>query len=281
MGINEHFFDVLSVFPDAQLIKEGGQKAVFLINHPSYGKCVLKVGVYSRPQTLERIQREVRTLREIDSTYYPKNYDFQLLDGNRFLIFEQYVECNPLSSCLGNYTNPSDALNLLSQLVTGLVILWNKQIVHRDLKPDNILIANSGQPIIIDLGIARLLVEESLTQTVAFCGPATPAYAAPEQLLNRKSNIDIRTDQFNLGIITLQLLLGGIHPFDPAIVGAGVNITENILQGRWFREIFQRQDLQFLCPLIEKLLGREPYMRFRSSETLIKQIGYCIEKANS
>lgn len=277
MGIAENFQDILATFPDAQLLKEGGQKAVFLITHPKYGKAVLKVGNYASSQTLERIQREVRTLREIDSAYYPKIFDFQVLPDNRFLIIEQYVDCIPLSSCLDQYADPIKVLVLLRELVIGLKIIWEKQIVHRDIKPDNILIASNGQPIIIDLGIARLLNEESLTQTLALRGPATPLYAGPEQLLNRKANIDIRTDQFNLGIITLQLLMKGIHPFDPAIVGAGENIVENILAGRWYRGVFSNPDILCLQPLVEKLLGKEPYMRFRTPDTLMRQIDECLE----
>lgn len=272
MAIADNFADILALYPNAIPLKEGGQKAVFLIEHPKYGKCVLKVGVFSRPQTLQRIQREVETLRNIDSSYYPKNYDFQILDANRFVILEQYVECLPLSSCEDRYTNPKDVLLLLRELVVGLEILWKKQIVHRDLKPDNILITPLGHPIIIDLGIARLLSEESLTQTIAPRGPATPAYAAPEQLLNRKTKIDFRTDLFNLGIITLQLLMGGAHPFDPAIVGIGNSEMDNILQGIWNKDILKKEENKFLLPLIEKLLGKEPYMRFRSPELLLHQI---------
>jgi len=278
MGIADNFTDILSLYPSAAPIKQGGQKAVFLIDHQDLGKCVLKVGIYSRPQTLERIVREVKTLREIDSPYYPKNYEFQVLDGNRFLIFEQYIESIPLSSCLQNYTDIENALFLLKELVLGLWIIWNKQIVHRDLKPDNILIRDDGHPVIIDLGIARLLDEESLTQTIAHRGPATPAYAAPEQLLNRKASIDIRTDQFNLGIITTQLLMGGVHPFDPEVVGDGENIMENIIQGKWVKDVFTNHDLRLLQPLIERLLGKEPYMRFRSPELLMQQIDNCLEK---
>jgi len=281
MGIAENFQDILATFPDAQLLKEGGQKAVFLISHPNYGKSVLKVGTYSRPQTLERIQREVRTLREIDSAYYPKNFDFQILPDNRFLIVEQYVDCIPLSSCMDQYVDPAKALMLVRELVIGLKILWEKQIVHRDIKPDNILIASNGRPIIIDLGIARLLDEESLTQTIALRGPATPFYAGPEQLLNRKASIDIRTDQFNLGIILLQLLMKGIHPFDPAIVCAGENIVENILAGRWYRGVFTNPHLICLQPLIEKLLGKEPYMRYRSPDNLMRRIDECLKEVKN
>ncbi len=278
MEIADKFTDILSLYPSASPMKQGGQKAVFLINHKDFGDCILKVGIYSRPQTLERITREVNTLRKIDSPFYPKNYEFQVLDDNRFLIFEQNIESVPLSSCLQNYTDPENALFLLRELVLGLKIIWEKQIVHRDLKPDNILIKHDGHPVIIDLGIARLLDEESLTQTIALHGPATPAYAAPEQLLNRKASIDIRTDQFNLGIITAQLLMGGVHPFDPKIVGNNENIMENIIHGKWSRAVFTNNDLKILQPLIERLLGKEPYMRFRSPELLMHEIDNCFEK---
>lgn len=278
MGITDNFADILAQYPSASPIKQGGQKAVFLVTHQNFGKCILKVGIYPRPQTLERIAREVKTLREIDSPYYPKNFDFQVPDGNRFLIFEQYIESTPLSSCLQNYINPENTLYLLKELVLGLQIIWNKQIVHRDIKPDNILIRDNGHPVIIDLGIARLLDEESLTQTIAHRGPATPAYAAPEQLLNRKASIDIRTDQFNLGIITTQLLMGGVHPFDPAVVRDGDNIMENIIQGKWVKDVYKKDNLVLLQPLVERLLGREPYMRFRSPELLMQQIDNCLEK---
>lgn len=278
MQMADNFSDILSLYPNASPIKQGGQKSVFLITHQSFERCILKVGIYPRPQSLERIAREVKTLREIDSPYYPKNFDFQVLDSNRFLILEQYIESTPLSSCLQEYIDPENTLFLLRELVLGLMVIWNKQIVHRDLKPDNILIKDDGYPVIIDLGIARLLDEESLTQTIAHRGPATPAYAAPEQLLNRKASIDIRTDQFNLGIITTQLLMGGVHPFDPAVVGDGDNIMENIIQGKWVRDVFCKENLVFLKPLVERLLGKEPYMRFRSPELLMQQIDNCLEK---
>lgn len=259
-------------YPDAKLIKTGGQKAVFLIKHPKYGQSVLKIGECTTPKSLERISREVNTLREIDSPYYPKNYEFEIFDKNKFLIIEQYVDSKTLTDCMSNFFRPLQALSLLSELVNGLNILWDKQIVHRDIKPDNLLITTTGKVIIIDLGIARLLLLESVTESNLPSGPATPNYAAPEQLKNRKAMIDPRTDQFNLGIVTLQLLLKGKHPFDPRVVGEGSSIVENILAGRYHSEIFDDKEYLPMKPLIVKLLGSEPFMRFRNIDTLIELI---------
>lgn len=272
MTIVDHFNDILDLYPGAKLLKEGGQKAVFLITHPQYGRVVLKVGTYSNRQTLERIIREVKTLRTIDSKYYPKNLEFNILDPTRFLIIEEYVDCVPLSDCMSSFSSLDRALTLLLKLVEGLVVIWDKNIVHRDLKPDNILISSEGNPIIIDLGIARLLDEDSITHSSALRGPGTPWYAAPEQLLNRKYSIDFRTDQFNLGIILMQLLLAGEHPFDPKIVGSGNDIVENIINGNWCRDHLDNLNLQVIKPFVSRLLGTEPYQRFRSYNDLERSI---------
>lgn len=272
MAIADNFKDVLLLYPGSKLLKEGGQKAVFLINHKDYGPVVLKVGIYNNATNLERIQREVNTLNQINSKYYPKSIEFTILDSNRFVILEEYIESTPLSDCLANYRDPHMALTLLFELAMGLNILWSRNIVHRDVKPDNILIYPNGAPVIIDLGIARLLGEDSLTQTYAMRGPATPIYAAPEQLLNRKSAIDIRTDQYNLGIILMQLLLGGAHPFDPRIAGGGNDIVSNIIDGKWDKNLLGHLGLSTLEPLLKKLLGREPYLRFKTPTNLLDAI---------
>ena len=70
---------------------------MYRVNHPIYGEVALKIGQYSSPQSLERINREVSLLKDIDSEYYPKNYDFQVLPPDRFLIIEEYIDSQPLS----------------------------------------------------------------------------------------------------------------------------------------------------------------------------------------
>lgn len=264
--------DIISEFPEAKLLKKGGQKVVFLIDHPIYEKAVLKIGRSKSPSSIQRIEREVNLLRQINSSYYPKNYDFQLLENAHFIIVEEFIESRPLSDCLNEFSTPVTALEFIQSIVQGLKLIWDKRIVHRDLKPDNILVRPSRQPVIIDLGIARLIDSESLTQTYALLGPHTPGYAAPEQMQNLKPQIDFRADQFNLGIILAQLLLRGHHPFDPEIVGSGDSTMHNILLGEWCKHEFDKSSLRPLKPLIAKLLGREPYQRYRMYEYLFDDI---------
>jgi len=253
-------------------LKQGGQKEVYLVEHQKYGKCVYKKGKCSHLNDLERIKREVSILKEIDSCYFPKNYEASFNDNGEFNIIEEYIEADSLSDIMDAYKgNENKVLRLLLNLINGLKILWDKRRVHRDLKPDNILIKPNGQPVIIDLGIVRALDENSLTLTEQLNGPCTPIYAAPEQIKNRKYSIDVRTDFFTLGIIATELILGK-HPFSVDVTNAGMSIVDNILNERYKLEydgICLSNDLK---NIITRLLKPEPYQRIRTYNQLEEEI---------
>ena len=264
--------DILGLFAAPALLKQGGQKVVYRATHPTHGEVVLKIGKFASETSLERIKREVAVLRDITSDYYPRMFEFEVFPDSRFLIVEQYIDSIPLGDCFTRFAAPTTALELIHEVTTALTVLWGKRVVHRDLKPDNILIRKDGKPKVIDLGIARLLDDESLTRTVAVSGPCTPIYAAPEQLTNRKNDIDIRTDQFCLGIILGQLVLSGEHPFNPTLVKSGASIVDNILNDNWARNEIETVANHALFRLCEKLLGNQPHLRFRRAEFLLDAI---------
>jgi hypothetical protein len=76
-------------------------------------------------------------------------------------------------------------------------------VIHRDVKPGNVMMLPSGQPKIMDFGIAR--VETSLL-TAAGEVLGTPLYMSPEQA--RGERVDARADLFSLGSIAYALLTG-------------------------------------------------------------------------
>ena len=152
-------------------------------------------------------------------------------------------------------------------------MLWahNKRLVHRDIKPDNILIRPNGEVVIIDLGIVRETGSPGITQTACAWGPMTAAYAAPEQTINDKNAISFKTDFFALGIIGYQLL-SGTNPFAPNPNTSFAQIMLNVQQ----LTPPSLNSLGLASPefsaLIEKLLEKQPYKRFRTPEQLISTL---------
>lgn len=250
------------------MIGRGGQKVVFAVDHDTYGSSVLKIGHYRSEKTLERIRREFEVLESLDSPNFPKCYEMVVVDNHRFFVLEQRLPGIPLTEKLGEFQELPRALNFILDLVSALNLLWQKRVVHRDVKPANILVGENNHVFVIDLGIARLLDDVSLTNTLALRGPCTPIYAAPEQLLNRKHSINHRCDQFAVGIILAQLLLGGRHPFDPQVVGDGESIVENIMEEKWAStELETLVDSQYL-DVLQTMLAVEPHGRYRTPHLL-------------
>lgn len=253
--------DLLARCTDVDQLAQGGQKTVYCAIHPEFGHVVVKYGEYRSATRLDRITREVQLLKELNSPYYPRQYEFLVDPTDReFIIVEERLDASELRVVFSRFADDSSILKLLRDLVRGLSVIWSRNVIHRDLKPENILIAADNTPRIIDLGIARFLDKTSLTLSVAPHGPATLIYAAPEQLMNRKPMIGVRTDFFLLGIVSLELMLG-YHPFDPRYVGNQSSTVENILSGTFVTPSGHDPILE---GFVTRALRIEPYRRFRT-----------------
>src|SRR6202047_3903609 len=108
------------------------------------------------------------------------------------------------------------ALEIVTQVATGLAAIHEQNLVHRDIKPTNIMVRlkdeRSVTAKIIDLGLAKTLVESAseagISMPEAFAG--TPEFASPEQFAG--DGVDIRSDLYALSV-TLWEMLTGRTPF--------------------------------------------------------------------
>ncbi|MCR6662523.1 MAG: serine/threonine-protein kinase [Luteimonas sp.] len=138
----------------------------------------------------------------------------RILDGGSttsgipWLAMEYVDGVSLLEYCERHALDIPNRLRLFRKVCDGVQEAHRNLIVHRDLKPDNILVDGSGEPKLLDFGIARLLEGDdageasSLTSLTAM----TPAYASPEQV--RRQPTTTRSDVYSLGVMLYQLLAG-------------------------------------------------------------------------
>jgi Protein kinase domain len=96
-----------------------------------------------------------------------------------------------------------EALRLGQSLAEALFEAHSHGIVHRDIKPANVMVLESGEPKVMDFGIAKV---EASTLTAAGQLFGTPLYMSPEQALGRP--VGARSDLFSLGSVLYEALTG-------------------------------------------------------------------------
>ena len=137
--------------------------------------------------------------------------------GALFIAFE-YLQGQTLSELTA--TGPlewREAFRIAGRLAEALHHAHARGVVHRDIKPGNVMVLPTGDPKIMDFGIAKL-ASSQLTAAGEFFG--TPSYMSPEQALGEA--VDGRSDIFSLGSVTY-LMLTGAKAFDASSVPAVLN----------------------------------------------------------
>ncbi|MFI0717581.1 serine/threonine-protein kinase [Streptomyces sp. NPDC021224] len=122
----------------------------------------------------------------------------RLVSGHSLL--EHLAEHGPLSE--------AEATRAARNLLAALLAAHREEVVHRDVKPANVMVAENGDYLLTDFGIAIHASDTSLTTTGGFVGSLE--YVAPE----RANGIDDRpvSDLFSLGA-TLYQAVEGVSPF--------------------------------------------------------------------
>jgi serine/threonine-protein kinase len=225
-----------------RLIGEGGTSTVYegkdlLLQRPVAVK-MLRSALTGDQRARMRFLREARIAEGMHHPNVVDVYEVVTLDGDggsgdrQYAIVMEYIAAPTLREQLLEL-GPLPAKRVVQLGVTlagALDYLAGKGLARLDLKPHNIVMSRNRGPVIIDLGIAKIIDEaqgwlidsESVpdgldmsgTQTNHLIG--TPAYMAPEQLLGEL--VDIRADLFALGLVLYTSLMG-THPYpgaDPA-----------------------------------------------------------------
>jgi nicotinamidase/pyrazinamidase len=199
-------------------IGEGGMGVVYLGRHRDLDLDVavkfLHPHLTQKRGTAERFLREARLAARLQSPGIVRVFDCGTTDGHYYIVME-YVNGQTLDAHLAERrTLPvSRAIQIAEAVAQSLgEALDQIGLIHRDIKPGNILLTQSGQVKLADLGLAKVLAHEATTMpTAAGAAMGTPSYMSPEQFADA-SRVDHRADMFSLGA-TLYQMLAGRPPF--------------------------------------------------------------------
>lgn len=227
------------------------QKAAFHVVNNSGDHYCLKL--ISPDYQTERLDREIRALLTISHSNVVTMVDYTRSFHRglqRHHIIEEYIEGCDLSSYItpGNCWPVQNTAAFFAAVCDGLYAIHQADIIHRDLKPSNIRVRSDGQPVIIDLGVARHLTLPDLTSYCQGAEIGTPLYFSPEQCCGTRDDIDPRTDLFAVGILIFQALTGR-HPFRISSMGLYDAICSSY-------EYLQFSEFSALSPQWKLIVGR-------------------------
>jgi tetratricopeptide (TPR) repeat protein len=155
-------------------------------------------------QTLGRLQHpgiaQIYEAGTADNGFGPQPYfAMESIQGESLL---EYAEAR--------HATPRQRLELIVKVCDAVHHAHQRGIIHRDLKPGNILVDASGQPKILDFGVARATDGDSRATRQTDVGHlvGTVAYMSPEQVMADPLELDTRSDVYALGVILFELLAG-------------------------------------------------------------------------
>lgn len=245
-------------------VGRGGMGVVYKAFDPKLQRHVaikrIADSLLEQPGAIDRFRREARAAAAVHDPHVVAIHAIEDSAPHPYLVME-FVEGQSLAQWIDRDGRLAwqDVARIGAEAAAGLAAAHAAGVIHRDVKPANILIEQAtGRVKLSDFGLARMLVDGSLTQTG--CVRGTPEYLSPEQAAG--DPVDHRSDLFSLGS-ALYAACTGHPPFQADNTMAVLRRTRED-RHRPIGEI--RDDVpQPLIQVIDRLLNKNPDDRFATA----------------
>ena len=196
-----------------RLLGEGGMGAVYEaeqdLPHRTVALKLIRAG-YASAEMLRRFENEAQALGRLQHPGIAQIYDAGHEGNQPYFAMELVRGETLLAYCVHRKLHTRQRLELVAKICDAVQHAHQRGLIHRDLKPANIMVEESGQPRILDFGVARLTDSDAQATRETNIGQlvGTLAYMSPEQVLGDPQEIDTRSDVYALGVILYELLAG-------------------------------------------------------------------------
>lgn len=222
----------------AKLLGEGGMGSVYLANR-SDGVLQQQVAIKLMKRNLtstnliQQFSRERQIMANLRHPSIASLFDGGTTDDGLPYLVMEYIDGLLLTDYIAKH-QPSlqQRLNLFQALLSAVAHAHQNLIIHRDIKPSNVMVTATGEPKLMDFGVARLLdptstgsrdepgqANDSTTPRETVAMLMTLSYASPEQI--RGEPLTTSTDIYSLGLLLFECLTGepmvdvaGLSPLD-------------------------------------------------------------------
>jgi len=152
----------------------------------------------------KRLIREAKAASALDHQNICTIYDIgEYNDDQLYIAMAYYAGASIEQYLLQQKFTIEKSLDIIQQLLDGLLTAHSKGIYHRDIKPANLILTHEGNLKIVDFGIA---ITKNNIGTDTGIQAGSVSYMSPEQIHGEKS--DAQSDLWGSAVIFYEILAG-------------------------------------------------------------------------